>query len=238
MKNRSRAKTSRKAAPGSPVAPLSSVMSGTTGFGLAICLACIMAAAAAPPAALPAQVRVRNITAHPQLTFFPAGTVMSVGAFARITARINIQDLVKSCNLGTNAMKPLFDLLPRHSHAFNFAKDDGDIRAQYNEHKHRLAQACKTLEKWDKPDNFFRVEPDQFGKRSFAATIDNFIAVSAASPSCPSGALQEHFQAQLRNLASAATAAFTQPAAPTVSSAPPAPIGYNVGHNALTFLKS
>ena len=50
--------------------------------------------------------------------------------------------------------------------------------------------------------------------------------------------LQEHFQAQPRNMVSAATAAFTQPAAPTMPSAPPAAIGYNVGHNALTFLKS
>ena len=125
-----------------------------------------MAAAAAPQGQWQHSGAIKNITANPQLTFFPAGTVMSVGAFARITARVNIQDLVDACNLGSAAMKPLIDLTAPNSYARNYATYDSNLRSQYEEHKHRLMQACQTLEKWDQPDNFFRVEPDQLRKRS------------------------------------------------------------------------
>ena len=168
MKSRSKNKTARSAAPASPGR---SRPAGHALFTIAIITACMLAATAAPrPGAAPSTVSIKNITDRPQLTFFPAGTVMSVGAYARITAKINIRDLESACTKATNSMKPLHTLLTRDSWPWQYTYEDTNLRGQYDEHRHRLNQACNTLKQWDKPDNFFREEPAQYRKRSFLQT--------------------------------------------------------------------
>ena len=77
-----------------------------------LALAVALGGAVAATAPHPRHLELTNITGKPELAFTPVGTVMPVGAFARLVVTVDIDDMVKQCFLARSHMIDWWQMAP------------------------------------------------------------------------------------------------------------------------------
>lgn len=102
---------------------------------------------------------MKNITGQPQLSFFPAGTIMHIGAFGRISCKIDLENLTDSCFAAAQAMDvSLRTKMDANSWAATYYNDSPYLRRFYEAAASRLWHACSTLTTWNNDVNFFEMD--------------------------------------------------------------------------------
>lgn len=101
------------------------------------------------------KVTLTNITATPQLTFSPAGKILSIGAFARITINIDMKKLTWACDMAESKLLKMKDMTTDGTYARDHFWNEPGLREIYHMQRFRLMTACSELRRWGKQDRFF-----------------------------------------------------------------------------------
>ena len=154
------------------------MMAPITKLALAVALGGVVAATAPHPRHL----ELTNITGKPELAFTPVGTVMPVGAFARLVVTVDIDDMVKQCFLARSHMIDWWQMAPAHTWAHQFLSDDPKLRRIYTRATSALNSACHSVAHWKNPGRFFEADPQTKVRRASLRAAEDAVLEFASAP--------------------------------------------------------